>query len=281
MPIHLVSLVGGHIDVLPFMLEHYREQGVEVFHPNVHMFHPADPILEDVRRVTDKFGCEIGDRLIGEWELLQEDALIETMRRYPDDWCVLADQDEFQMYPDSLQSMLAYCDRKGYDCVTGSFVDRLAADGGFPALDETRPIAEQFPLGGILSYTVLGAEPRKIIAAKGRVHVLKGQHFASKCTPCPVDEFFIEIHHYKWTAGVVDRLRKRAVNNRAINLPYWIESQRFVNYVDANGGRVNLFDPRLFIAPCTPRYPQWPMIVSRASRFTQLSYASATRGRRS
>lgn len=281
MPIHLVSLVGGHIDLLPFMLEHYREQGVESFYPNVHMNHPADPILTDVRKVTDRFGCEVGDLVIGEWELLQEEAIVSTMRKHPDDWWVLADQDELQMYPDSLASMLAYCDRKGYDCVTGSFVDRISGDGGFPALDQTRPIGEQFPLGGIVSYSILGAEPRKVIAAKGRVKVTKGQHFATNCNVCPAEEFFIEIHHYKWTAGVVERLRNRAVNNRALNLPYWIESERFVKYVDANDGRINLFDPRLLIAPCAPRYPHWPMVVLRASRFNKLSYANALPGRRS
>ncbi len=264
MRIHLVTIVGAHVEVLPFMLDHYRAQGIDSFRINVHQKDADDPIVDAVRAVTTPRGCEIASVFVGDWQSQQEGVWRASMRVRPNDWCVLADQDELHVYPDRLASILAYCDRKGYDYITGAFIDRVSADGGFPAVDRSRPLGPQFPLGGVVSYPMLGADPRKVVAAKGFVTVVRGQHLALTGVGCPIEESFTQVHHFKWTAGLVDRLRDRAALLRRNEVQHWTESDRFVQYFTTHGGRIDCADPRFLLGSCEPSYPHWDRIRSLA-----------------
>jgi len=264
MRVHLITVVGGYVDVLPFMLEHYRSLGIEDFLVNVHLRDRGDAVIDEVQRVTTRFGCAAPTTFVGDWQSQQERVWRQAMRRHADDWCVLADQDELHRYPDELSSLLAYCDRHGYDVLTGAFVDRVSADGRFPAVQPGQPIAAQFPCGGFVSYPLLGADPRKVVAAKGRVVVVRGQHLALSGRACPIDEAFVQVHHYKWTGGLVARLRERAALLRRNGVAHWTESDRFVRYCESHGERLDLTDPRLMIAPCAPDYPYWDRLTGMA-----------------
>jgi hypothetical protein len=264
MSIHLITVVGGHVDVLPFMLDHYRGLGIDSLVINVQLRHADDPVRAEARRVADRVGCDLASVTVGEWQTVIRDLWRRSLQMFPDDWCVLADQDELHVYPDDLPSLLAFCDRHGYDCVSGAFVDRLSADGGFPPVDPARSLWSQFPLGGYVSYPLLGADPRKIVAVKGRVPVGQGHHHAAADAPCPIEEVFVPVHHFKWTAGLLDRLRARADEFRRQQVAHWTESERFVQYIEAHDGHIDLSDERLLVAPCRPNYPFWPHIVEIA-----------------
>jgi hypothetical protein len=258
MRLHLATIVGGHVEQLPFMLAHYRQLGIESFVVHQHLVDADDPNADAIRRAADAYECRVANTTIGSWQTLsQADMWAETMREGPDDWYVLADQDELQTYPDDLSSILTYCQHKGYDCVSGALLDRLAADGSFPRTAHDRPIWLQYPLASLLSFTVLGARTHKIVAARGRVRVSTGHHSALNGTPCPLQDVFIPVHHFKWTAGVVERSAARAKTYRESGLSYWSESDRFVRYVEAHGGRIDLNDRRLMIAECEQAYPYW------------------------
>jgi hypothetical protein len=265
--VHLITLVGVNIDVLPFMLDHYREQGTTSAVLNVHQRWPGDPVLAAVRSIADPRGIEVASTFVGEWQSCQESVWRAAMQHHANDWCVLADQDELQVYPDDLRSVLGYCDRKGYDSVTGAFVDRVSADGGFPAVDPAVALWSQFPLGGFISHPMLGADPRKVVAAKGSVIVTKGQHLPLTGTPCPIDDAFVQVHHFKWTAGLVQRLEARAAQLRQGNVTHWTESDRFIRYIQTHRGRIDVADRRFLIAPCGRTYPHWERLTSTAKVF--------------
>jgi hypothetical protein len=262
--VHLLTLVGGHVDVLPFMLQHYRTQQIDSFVVNANVPRDDDPLLADVKDATDRCGCGLNAVFVGDWQTFELSAWREAMVTRPNDWWVLADQDELHYHPDGLRSLLAYCDRNGYDSIMGGFVDRLSADGRFPAIDQSRPIWQQYPLGGVISSEIMAAYTMKVVAAKGHVEVSTGHHRADSGRPCPIENIFVQVHHFKWTDGVIERQRQRADTFRRKGMPYWTESDLFVQYCERNADRIDVDDPRFLLARCEPTYPHWSHLTARA-----------------
>jgi hypothetical protein len=259
--IHLTTVAGVFVEVLPHMLEHYRALGVESFFVNAHLTHPNDSVLDRIQDITGKFGCGIQSITCGPWlQQVNPSIYARTRQAYPDDWFILADQDELQLYPADLHSILEECDAQGYDYLEGGFIDRIATDGGFAAVSRSTSIWEQFPLGGYISTPILDANPNKIVAAKGRVKVVPGQHAAASGRGCPVEACYVQVHHFKWVAGIVERLERRMAFYKEHDDPLWQESAEFLEYVRAHDGRIDLTDSRFHIAPCSPRHPSWDIV---------------------
>jgi hypothetical protein len=253
--IHVVTMVGGLINILPQMLEHYISLGVDSFFVNVHLARENDPALEQTKAVTDKFGLEIASVTTGNWVDDQRNVYMLQRTRYPDDWFILADQDEFQVYPGDLRSIVEDCDAQGFDHIRGCFIDRIARDGGFPATNPDQRVWDQFPLGAYLS-PILGADPRKVVALKGALPVVTGQHHALAGRACPTRQYFVPVYHFKWADGILERLTERAMKFRSLGIAHWVESASFVNFCLRAGGRVPLNDPRFFVAECDLVYRQ-------------------------
>lgn len=255
---HLVTVVGGYIDVLPHMLAHYRGLGIESFFVHVHVRHRGDPILEQAAEITRAFGCGIASVTVGEWlHDTNRELYKQALQSRPNDWYLIADQDELQAYPRELISILEECDHTGYDYIEGCFLDRFASDGSFPAVRPDESIWRQFPLAGFVSAPVLQANPNKIVAAKGRVELRPGQHYALSGRGCPPEELYIPVHHFKWVAGILERLEQRAEFRRKRGDHYWEESQRFIDYCRAHDGRLDINDGSFYLAEAMPEYLRW------------------------
>jgi len=265
MRIHLITVVGGHVDVLPQMLEHYKSLGIESFFVNLHLKNEADPIREHVEAITREFGCGIASVAVGNWQMVLQEAYLKPRELYPSDWFVLADQDELQVYPAPLADIFADCNGVGWDHVRGMFVDRLARDGGFPPV-QPGSLWEQFPLGSFFSAKVLSADPRKVVAVRGPVPLKKGQHHALEGRAAPSRQYYIPVHHFKWTEGIAQRLEARAAQLREQGFDQWAESAQFLEYLRLAGGRVNLADPNFHIGECAPDYPHWEAVKKLALR---------------
>src|SRR3712207_5947478 len=125
---------------------------------------------------------------------------------FPHDWFVLADHDEFHVYPDDLQAMVAHCEREGYDAVTGNVVDRVARDGSLPDLLPGESLWETFPLACQLTRVVIDDPCPEVVLAKGRVAIGWGNHVVPQGAPCPASQVHVSVHHFKWDAGVIARL---------------------------------------------------------------------------
>jgi len=259
--IHLNTLVGGrNIAILKPMLEHYRGLGVESFIINVHLADYNDPILDEVRLITNAFGTPITSVLVGPWLEVLRKVYRESRERHPSDWHILADQDEFQIYPMELAELELFCNKKGYDYVRGCWVDRLAADGGFHKVHSMLSVWDQFPFGAFLSYPVGAADPRKVVFARSNVDVCVGQHLAYNGRCCPITDVLVQVHHFKWVGGIVAELQARAELLKQAGYDFHIESLRFVKYFNNNGGVVNLKDPNILAAICRYDYQHWPLI---------------------
>lgn len=262
--IHLVTMAGAHVDVLPHMLEHYRALGIESFFVNLNLADEHDPVREQVDEITRRFGCGVASVTVGNWQLVLQELYLKQREQYPTDWFLLADQDEFQIYPAAIQDVIRACGR--WDYIRGCFVDRIARDGSFPEVLPDVPIWDQYPLGGLLTTQILGGDPRKVVSVRGPLALKKGNHHALEGTACPSRDFYIPIHHFKWTDGLEVRLGERAKSLKQGGFPQWSESERFVEYSRLSGGRIDLDDPNLMVAECDPDYPHWEKLKKMVLR---------------
>jgi hypothetical protein len=253
--VHLVSLAGDHVDMLPHMLAHYRSLGVDSISLNLHLKTEDDPVREEVEAIARKDGCGIRKVWVGEWMSLQQRAYLETREQYPNDWWILADQDELQQWPGPLKDVLDLW--SGFDYIRGCFVDRISRGGELTPVKYDEPVWGQYPLGCWLTVFVLVGDPRKVVAAKGPLPLVRGQHHAVSGRGVPTRDCYVPVHHFKWTEGRAERLIARAQRLSASGAPQWTQSARFVAYLQANNGRINVSDPRLHVAECAPDYPEW------------------------
>lgn len=260
MNVHLLAVIGAYVEPLPFMLNHYRELGIKSFEINVNLRSQDDPILTEVQRYTSNFGCGISNITVGKWsEALNLELYNKSRANRPEDWFIIADLDEFQIYSGDLLGILNECEKNGYDYIEGCFIDRIAADGNFPSFSCDRPIEDQFPLGCVFTYRVLGGFPLKIVAAKGHVAVSIGNHSAMNGVGCPISKCFVQVHHYKWMNGLIDRLQNRA-NNKDAGEKYTAECKKFVKYFYDNNGRIDISDPELWVSECKSGYKYWDLV---------------------
>lgn len=247
--IHLATVIGGYIKVLPHMLKHYRELGIDSIFVNVHLTRPDDPILDEVQAVVDDVGCGIHSASVYEYTPQRNTEIFQNLRdQYSNDWFILADQDELQVYGDDIFELVQYCERNGYDYVEGCLLDRVARDGALTPVDAQTPLEDQFPLGGFIGWPLLGAYPRKVVLSKGHLKLTWGQHLSEGGHNVPIDDQLVQVHHFKWVDGLRDHLAARAQYRIERNHPYSEESLIFIKHLDENDGRMRLDDERFMMS---------------------------------
>ena len=218
---NLVTVVGENTHILPHMLKHY-EDVVDKQYVVVYRQSENDNILEEIE--------ELGitpHRVVTEpkynWNRVTE-LYNETKRTKPNDWWIVSDDDELQVYPEPIKDIIETCERNGYDFVTGGFLDRIGIDGTFPIVDRDTNLHKAFPLAGFFRYPMSGACPNKVTLMKGYQDVTPGQHYAQfkdgnswgKSHPkrMPIEEVFTQVHHFKWDSTCIERIKAVANINK-------------------------------------------------------------------
>ena len=227
--IRALSVVGHGTNILPHFLTHYSEYVDEiqlvVYESDLHK-----NLFEDVSKIVSNFPKakivkKIYDRVF-DWEKVT--SLYNFIKNsQPNDWWVIADVDEFHLYPnDDLKQLINDCDENGWDIVRGGFIDRIGPNGEFSELKSDRNIFEQFPNMGFFRYPMSKACPNKICVVKGYVEITFGQHYAKidgHTTwkwqgwnhPQINPNSFVQVHHFKWDSTSGQRVRDVANTNSA------------------------------------------------------------------
>lgn len=276
--IHLITVVGSRLDLLPHMLRHYRTLGVDDMTVGLHLESMSSIFYNEAASICESFGANIGPIYVGSWYPGVNPFLYAIMQeRAPEDWYILADVDEFHIYPSALNTFLQAIADRGFDYVNGCLVDRLGPGGTLPAVEADRPLWQQFPLAALITDTILKGDVRKVVAARGHVVLGVGQHSARSGVGCPPSEHYIPVHHFKWADNVVDGLRIRAEFYRRHGVHYWRESQRFLDYCESRGPTIDISDPQLLVAPAK-KYCYWEQAKARALAFGRTPRADCRNG---
>jgi len=222
--IRLVTITGSRTNTLFHMLSHYTDIVDEIFvvvyeWENFSTYDSVQEIVSKfsnakiVRRETkEKFNWEYVTQLYNETKLM-----------YPNDWWIVSDDDEFHIYSKELNEIIKDCEENGWELVRGGFIDRIGLDGTFPEIINNKDIFKQFPLAGFFRYPLSGACPNKVCIMKGYIEITPGQHYAkingqttwrwqgwNHPLIAPVDEYNVQVHHFKWDSTCVERIKEVA-----------------------------------------------------------------------
>lgn len=252
--INLVTVVGENTHILPHMLKHY-EDIVDEIYVIVYRQSERDDILEKVE--------ELGItpyRVVTEpkynWNRVTE-LYNETKRTKPNDWWIVSDDDELQVYPEPVENIIETCEKMGYDFVTGGFLDRIGTNGSFPIVTRDTDLHSTFPLAGFFRYPMSGACPNKVTLMKGYQDVTPGQHYAQfkdgtnswgKKHPkrMPITEVFTQVHHFKWDSTCISRIKK--VANTNMKYAFSKEYEKMYNAIKHTNNKIDINNTEYLVA---------------------------------
>jgi hypothetical protein len=246
--LHMTTVVGNHLVVFEHMLRHYKDSGIDSLLVNIHLDKHEDELYRNVRRIALRYHADIVAVFVGKWLQSVNPYLYQhTLSQAPNDWFLLADTDELQVYSSTVHAVIETAHNKGYDYIDGFFIDRLSADGRFPSVSRNTNLWNRFPLAGAVTFPLLRANVMKVVAAKGWVKISGGQHHAYNGRGCPRSLHLIPVHHFKWTSGILERLKTRVTFYKGMRDPLWHESQRVLSHCLRHGGKINVADPSFML----------------------------------
>lgn len=280
--IRLVTVIGHGINLLPHFLNHYQKYVDEIqivcYNSDLH------PIVgQEVRGVISKYENvkvvkEVYHRNF-DWQKVT-DLYNEVKLTRKNDWWVVADIDEFHLYPnDDLQKLVEDCDENGWDIVKGGFIDRIGVEGSFPLLEQDESIWKQFPIMGFFRYPMSYACPNKISIMKGWVTLTSGQHYAkineqttwrwqgwNHPLMAPIDTHSVQVHHFKWDSTSIDRIKRVADINE--NYSYSEEYMKMYEELKKSNFRINLKKNEYMIEDSEGigkfnEYKQWKKLIRK------------------
>jgi hypothetical protein len=253
--IRLVTVIGHGVELLPHFIKHYITQVDEI---NIVVYESdiSPNIKSEVETIVVtydnvKIVKTIKDRVF-DWEKVTQLYNMVTNKR-PNDWWVIADIDEFHLYPnDDLKKIINDCDSNGWDIVRGGFIDRIGEGGNFVELQEDISIWEQFPNAGYFRYPMSRANPNKICVIKGYVELTNGQHYANiggQTTwkwqgwnhPIINPNNTVQVHHFKWDKTSIERIR--AVAEIKQTYAYSSEYAEMFMMLNKTRFKINLTNP--------------------------------------
>lgn len=216
--LNLVTVVGENTHILPHMLKHYEDL-VDKIYVAVYRQTENDGILDEVRSLgIEPFMVYTEPKY--NWEKVTE--IYNSIKRTkPNDWWIVSDDDELQVYPRDVRDIVIECEKYGYDFVTGGFLDRIGTNGTFPKVTRDTNIHKAFPLAGFFRYPMSGACPNKVTLMKGYQDITSGQHYAqfddgtnswgyTHPKRMPYTDCFTQVHHFKWDETCIERIKKVA-----------------------------------------------------------------------
>ena len=224
--VRLITVVGHGVNLLPHFIKHYKRY-VDEINIAIYKTDLYPTLEEDINEIIKnhdnvKIVKVIEDRVF-DWEKVT--GLYNFIKmKHPNDWWVVADIDEFHLYPnDDINTLLSDCEEFGWEIVRGGFIDRIGRGGEFSELKTDISIWEQFPNAGFFRYPMSKACPNKICIVKGKIPVSSGQHYAildgettwkwrgwNHPLIAPVYDYSVQVHHFKWDSTAIERIQSFA-----------------------------------------------------------------------
>jgi hypothetical protein len=218
--------------LLGHFLRHYTRAGITEFFIAVPPgFEPAAAPFIDRYRITLCKGLDVADSL-----LTGTAAVSEMRRRYQrdDEWVVIVDLDEFVEFPEEVAAIVAAADKAGANVVRGIMLDRFSRDGRLSDFTPDADLSTVFPIKSRFIRNVMGGCDRKGVLVKGHLQpdVGHGHHWFDDERAFTNE---LEISHYKWVPGALDRLRASYSLVVDAGIGWSHEYKRALDHYDAYG----------------------------------------------
>ena len=263
---NLVSVVGHNTTMLPHMFNHYKDIVDDMFIV-VYRQKDNDKIVEEVESLGIKPFWIVTEPKFN-WDRVTH--IYNTVKlKYPNDWWLVSDDDELQIYPYDVKDIVKECTKYKYEFVTGGFLDRVGEGGTFPEVGIDSNIQELFPYAGFFRYPMSGACPNKVTLMKGSVQVSPGQHYVNfedgknswgRQHPkrFPVEEVFTQVHHFKWDSTVINRIKEVSETKKIYT--FWSEYKKMYDKIK-NTEKIDIKNPAFMFEKLNNfsyiEYKQW------------------------
>ncbi len=278
--IRLLSVIGHGTELIPHFVNHYSKYVDEIqFVVYQSAIHPS--LINDVKeKIKDysnvKVVKTVEDRIF-DWNKVT--ALYNLIKsKKPNDWWVIADIDEFHLYPnDDLYDLIQDCEKNGWDIVRGGFIDRIGPDGEFSELNDDVEIFKQFPNMGFFRYPMSQACPNKVCVIRGAIEITSGQHYAKingQTTwrwqgwghPLINSDSYVQVHHFKWDSTSIDRIK--AVASIKQEYAYSDEYSKMYDALRKTKFKIDLNNPEFMVESSEGqaefrRYRKWNKLIKK------------------
>lgn len=278
--IRALSVIGHGTNLIPHFIDHYS-QYVDEIQFVVYQSVIQPNLIEEVKETTKNYKNvkvvkTIEDRIF-DWEKVT--TLYNMVKaKNPNDWWVIADIDEFHLYPnDDLKKLISNCEKYGWDLVRGGFIDRIGPDGEFSELKDDVNIFKQFPNMGFFRYPMSKACPNKVCVMRGYIEITSGQHYAKingQTTwrwqgwnhPLINPHSYVQVHHFKWDKTSIDRVK--AVASVSQEYAYSEEYRLMYKELGKSRFKINLNNPEFMFEKSDgqaefKRYKQWDKLIKK------------------
>jgi hypothetical protein len=216
--------------LLSHFLDHYTRSGVDEFHIAV------PPRLADQARrssanhlVTLYTGLDVDDSVTG--GTLAVSAMRDAAQG-EDEWVAIVDLDEFVEFQGPIASLLPSVEAEQANVVRGVMLDRFALDGQPAPLRNDIPIERQYPVRTPFIPIVMNGADYKGVLVKGRLRPAVAHHFFE-------DERIysqqLEISHYKWTEGALERVQCAYEMAGAQGIPWAQQYKSILEHYERHG----------------------------------------------
>jgi hypothetical protein len=151
-----------------------------------------------------------------------------------DEWVVIVDLDEFIEFPDEISSITSPADGMGANVVRGIMLDRFSLDGQLTEFEPGADLSTIYPIKSRFIQNVMGGCDHKGVLVKGHIKPTRGaghHRFDDERTFREV----LEISHYKWIPGALDRLRTSHSLVVAAGIGWSIEYKRALEHYQTHG----------------------------------------------
>ncbi|MBP7951612.1 MAG: class I SAM-dependent methyltransferase [Verrucomicrobiales bacterium] len=238
-------------DILPFWLAYYR--------PHVDTLLVA-ALLEpgDDLALLERQCAEVGAMLVpsrsARFHCPQSmSALQAAVQQYPAEWVLHADSDELLYEVADLRGIVAAMEQEGSDYARAWMTDRLAPGGRLAGMEGLHTVADleaAFPVRAALTEKLAKADSYKVCLSRwpytGSIH-----HPQAGQTKKATRRLTLE--HFKWRAGMEERLRKRVRDHKAARLAWGCESERLLAELETHGR----LRAELWLTPRSRRIHGW------------------------
>ncbi len=238
----IITTIYRHAELLPHFLDHYRQLGMDQFFIGVHEGRRS-PCWRQIQKSVQGYSCVCVRSYSGEYSSRLETTCKQQLAEKHvgrTEWWAVADLDEFHEYPRSMPELLGEAERHDYDYLWGQMYDRVAEDGSLPPVAPGN-LWHQYPCVVRFTERILGGLVQKVILLRGHKQLGLGQHWINDGTAFPEQG---RIHHFKWHAHVLERMRERYAILSKQQAHWSVESKRFLDYWQRHG-RIHLDNPVL------------------------------------
>tara|TARA_B100000927_G_C16382159_1_gene435841 strand:+ start:129 stop:977 length:849 start_codon:yes stop_codon:yes gene_type:complete len=281
---NLVTVCGHNTTMLYHMLRHYQPN-VKNFFVNIYANYEDDPIIEEATSICRELGIEPHKVWIEEpfnWDKVTE-IYNETISLKPDEWWIVADDDELQVYSKPIEEIVEECEENGWEFVRGGFIDRIGEDGDFPKITKESNVWKEMPNAGFFRYPLSRAEANKVTLLKGKHGVVSGQHFIQfdngdtswgdyhpLCYP--IEKNFTQVHHFKWDYSVLQRLKE--VSSSKLHEAFSHEYKKMLSAIEYLDYKLDLNEREFMFerveSPDYKQYRKWKALTKKILKIRDL-----------